>query len=101
MSKPTNKNHDAAAAIILACWMVGYVQKEAFRLSMRKLMSHSFKSGGIVAGEVRQGEAIINRKIGIYCPPPNFAVQLKCKNVLNKNQSDALDILKNINKLKK
>lgn len=101
MSKPTNKTHDAAAAIILACWMVGYVQKEAFRISMRKLMSHRYKSGGIVAGEVHKGEQIINRKSGFYCPPPNFAVQPKCKNVLNKSQSDALGILKNINQFKK
>jgi len=101
MSKPINKNHDAAAEIILTCLMVRYVQQEAFRISMRKMMSHSFKSGGIVAGEVHQGEAIINRKGGVYCPPPTFSAQPKCKNILTKSQSDALDILKNINQLKK
>jgi len=81
MSKPSNENSTEKGRWQFFIWILKYT----FWQHQRELTNKGkwWKSGGI------------------YCPPPIFTEQPKCKNVLTKTQSDALDILKNINQSKK
>ena len=98
MSKPTDANRTPKGLLFLIAFVAKWTAQEKQRQFKK---AFQFPKGGIVSGQLYQGESIINRKGGICCPPPTFSTQPMCKNVLNKTQIDAFENIKNINKLTK
>lgn len=78
------------------------LERFALHVEAIKSKSHQFKSGGIVAGEAHQGEAVVSHK-GLnftLTSPPNFAKFAKggtIKPTLQISESDLLK-LKNLKK---